>query len=41
MQRELMFGVNVQQVVIAVAVLFIVLRIWNRIARAKMKLPGN
>lgn len=41
LQRELMFGVTTQHLIIGAAVLFIVLRVWNRIARANMKLPGK
>ena len=41
LQREILSGVTIQDGLIAIAVLVIVLTIWNRIARTNMKLPGG
>ena len=41
LQRELMYGVNLQHIITAGIVLLVVLAVWNRIARANMKLPGK
>lgn len=41
LHREILAGVTLQEVLIGLAAMVIVLTIWNRIARANMKLPGG
>lgn len=41
LQREILAGVTIQEALIGVAALVVILTIWNRIARANMKLPGG
>ena len=41
LQTEVLSGVALQEVLMIVGGIIIVLTVWNRIARARMKLPGG